>query len=115
MAHGYSIFGKAGRLEDFIPSLIGIKRTQENASDNDLYFVRYEIEEMNTKEIAEVALSHYVCFDSLPANQRDPILTVKGQGISFYIPAGELIEIAKEHGDKELCKTIQELRNTSWS
>lgn len=111
MAHGYARIGKAGRLVGFIPSLIGVRADQTSPSPLDMYFVRYDIEDLTAGMITAIATTHWVNYDSLPNDTRDPILEVRSacETGDFYIPATELVEIATELGDVNLNHMLTDL------
>lgn len=105
MSHGYSIIGKAGKATSFIPSLIGVLRHQEDPSVEDMYFVRYDIEDYAAGSVTSLAVTQWDCYDSLPLD-RDPIIAVKGRHGNYYIPLSELEEVAAETGDQALAAMI---------
>jgi len=100
LAHGYALMGKAQRLGAFIPSLIGVLAEQDNPGPLDMYFVRYDIDDLAAGMVTAISATRWVNYDSLPANTRDPILD---------IPASELLEIAVEIGDVNLKRMLTHL------
>jgi len=111
LAHGYALMGKAQRLGAFIPSLIGVLAEQDNPGPLDMYFVRYDIDDLAAGMVTAISATRWVNYDSLPANTRDPILEVRAlcETGDFYIPASELLEIAVEIGDVNLKRMLTHL------
>jgi hypothetical protein len=103
--------GKAARLDSMIPSLIGVREEQISPGPLDMYFVRYDIDDLAAGSITSIALTRWVNYDSLPLTTRDPILEVRAHCDTgdFYIPASELMEIATEIGDVNLNAMLAEL------
>lgn len=104
MAHGYALVGSAQRLASLIPSLIGVREEQISPGPQDMYFVRYDIDDLAAGSITAISRTRWVNYDSLPFDERDPILEVRA-GVAtgdFYIPASELVEIAATLGDVNL-------------
>lgn len=103
--------GKAQRLGGFIPSLIGVREEQISPGPLDMYFVRYDIDDLAAGMITAIATTRWVNYDSLPNDTRDPILEVRAacETGDFYIPATELLEIAAELGDVNLNQMLADL------
>lgn len=97
--HGYQIAGNSKSVDtNFIPSLIGIDEQSVNPNGTDTYFDRTEF--AYPAHITSIEFTRWVCYDSLPLQQRDPILGVRSAGSKpYYIPRSELVEQATEAGD----------------
>jgi hypothetical protein len=83
---------------DYIPSLIGIDPQQVGPSATDTYFEQITLP-TSAINLNTAALTRWVCYDSLPLTERDPIIAVKAVGADFYIPFSELLEMIEQHGN----------------
>lgn len=105
--HGYRLVGKASTVSpDYLPSLIGIDQLQVAPSPTDTYFEQIDLGKVN---ITSIAVSRWVTYDNAPDPRRDPILGVKADGLSFYIPFTELRDLATEQQDSDILEMLATL------
>lgn len=97
--YGYRLVGTAKNARaDYIPSLIGIDEQQSNPAGTDTYFERVELPE-EAINLTSVSGTRWVSYDSLPSQERDPILAVKAGTLAFYHTLSELTDMVQEYGD----------------
>jgi hypothetical protein len=108
--NGYRLVGTSkSSPSGYIPSLIGITPDQVAPTGNDTYFEQTALppEAVN---LTSVSYTRWVSYDSLPLEERDPILAVKAGTIGFYMPLSELRDMLNEHGTTEARLLLAGLR-----
>lgn len=99
--NGYRLVGTSKSMPSgYIPSLIGITPEQVEPSGTDTYFEQVALPP-DAVNLTSVSYTRWVSYDSLPLNERDPILAVKAGTLGYYIPLSELRELLNEHGSTD--------------
>lgn len=96
-AYAYRLVGNAKSASpDYIPSLIGIDEHQTNPAATDAYFERTDLASLDINMLAK---TRWVSYDSRVDGARDPLVGVKVNGASLYLPLSELQELSLEVTD----------------
>lgn len=111
-AYGYILKGLAGKVpQEYIPSLIGVDSSHPADTTLAAYFERIELKD---RTITSITTSKYISYDNVTEADPNPsindvILMVRTPRGGYYIPKGELEEIAAFHHDDDTFDKLNEL------
>lgn len=110
MAQGYKLVSRIKRASaDYVPSLIGIHRSRDFPSPEDQYFELIDLVGYRPGCIDTIERTNMVAYDSLPLEERDPIIKAYGSGMSFHTTVSDAYRLAEEEGDELLRKLLDTL------